>query len=248
MQGSILASVMIVIGSFAFSVHAAPATETADVALVMAVDVSSSVNSARFALQREGIAEGLETKAVLDAIVGGPSQKIELAIVEWSEQQQVLLGWKIIRGPADLDEVVRILRTEPRPRVGWKTDVGGGISKALSLFDSAPLAPARKIIDVSGDGAQNQGNFSADQARNAALARGVTVNGLPITSGDEPGVDRWYKAHVVGGDGAFMIVANGHEGFADAIRQKLAQEIAGRVPAFRLALNDGAHRFCPLGQ
>ncbi len=245
MQGSVLASLMIVLGSIASGAHAAPPTGTADVALVMAVDVSSSVNAARFALQREGIAEGLKSKAVLDAIAGGPYQKIELAIIEWSEQQQILLDWKIIRGPADLDEVVRTLKTKARPRVGWKTDVGGGIAKALSLFDSAPLTPARKIIDVSGDGAQNEGHFAADQARNAAVARGVTVNGLPITSGDEPEVDRWYKTHVVGGVGAFMIVANGHEGFSDAIRQKLAQEIAGRVPEGRLALNEGAHAALP---
>jgi hypothetical protein len=221
--------------TFAFPNPAAPATEEADVALVMAVDVSSSVNDARFALQRQGIADGLKSQAVLDAVASGSSQKIELAIVEWSEQQEVLLDWKIISGPADLDEVAQILKTKVRPRVGWKTNIGGGIAKAFSLFDSAPLAAARKIIDVSGDGAQNEGHLSADQARDAAIAGGVTLNGLPITSGDEPEVDRWYRAHVVGGDGAFMIVANGHDSFSDAIRQKLALEIAGRVPEFRLA-------------
>jgi Protein of unknown function (DUF1194) len=235
MQGWVLAAATLTLGTFAFASPAVPATDGADVALVMAVDVSSSVDSARFALQREGIAEGLKSPAVLDAIAGGPSRKIELAIIEWSEQQQVLLDWKVIRGPADLDQVVQTLRTTARPRVGWKTDVGGGITKALSLFDSAPLAAARKVIDVSGDGAQNEGHLSADQARDAALAGGATVNGLPITSGDEPNVDKWYSAHVVGGAGAFMIVANGHEGFSDAIRQKLTIEIAGRVPEFRLA-------------
>jgi len=231
----ILAAATLALSTLVLGNSIAQATEEADVALVMAVDVSSSVDDARFALQREGIAEGLKSQAVLDAVAGGSSRRIELAIIEWSEQQEVLLDWKIISGPADLDEVAQALRTKIRPRVGWKTDIGGGIAKALSLFDTAPLAAARKIIDVSGDGAQNDGQLSADQERDAAIGRGVTLNGLPITSGDEPDVDRWYKAHVVGGEGAFMIVANGHGSFADAIRQKLTLEIAGRAPPYHLA-------------
>jgi uncharacterized protein DUF1194 len=220
---------------FATVACAPPVAAQADVALVMAVDVSSSVNDKRFQLQREGIAEGLQSRAVLDAVAAGPRQTIELAIVEWSEEQQLLVDWTIIRGPADLDAVVHTLRTKMRPRVGWKTNTGGGIANAIALFDSAPLRADRKVIDVSGDGEQNYGHISAARARDAALAKDITINGLPITSGDEPDVDRWYKTNVVGGEGAFMIVANGHENFADAMRKKLALEVAGLTPTVRLA-------------
>jgi hypothetical protein len=212
----------------------------ADVALVMAVDVSSSVTDERFQLQRDGIAQSLESRAVLDAIAGGPSQTIELAIIEWSEEQTVLLDWTIIRTPGDLDQVVRALHTTLRPKVGWKTDLGGGIAKAVAMLDSAPLAASRRIIDVSGDGQQNCGHISADQARNTALAKDITINGLPITSGDEPEVDHWYQEHVIGGEGAFMIVANGHDRFADAMRRKLTLEIAGLAPLARFARGNEA--------
>jgi hypothetical protein len=206
-----------------------PAAAQADLALVMAVDVSSSVNEERFSLQREGIANGLESNEILNAIAGGPHQTIELAIVEWSERQYVVVDWTIIHRRADLDAVLHALRNNPRPNAGFKTNVAGGIVAAIALFDSAPLLADRKIIDVSGDGQQNDGNLAAEAARDAAIAKDITVNGLPITSGDEPEVDRWYKAHVVGGDGAFMVVANGHDGFSEALRKKLSLEVAGRT-------------------
>jgi len=206
----------------------------ADLALVLAVDVSSSINDERFKLQREGIAEGLESKEILDAIASGPRQTIELAVVEWSEDQSVLVDWTIVRNRADMDSVLAALRTKPRPRVGYRTNVGGGIGKAIALFDSAPLVPERKVVDVSGDGEQNHGKLKAEQVRDAAVAKDITINGLPITSGEEPEVDRWYESHVVGGDGAFMIVANGYAGFSDAMRKKLALEVAGVSPTIRL--------------
>jgi hypothetical protein len=226
-----------VVADLLLAAHGAAAQ--ADVALVMAVDVSSSVDEERFQLQRDGIARSLESQAVADAIAGGPHQTIELAIIEWSEAQSVLLDWTIIRGPADIERVIHLLQAQQRPTVGWKTDIGGGIAKAVALLDSAPLAASRRIIDVSGDGQQNCGHISADQARSAALAGSITINGLPITSGDEPDVDRWYEQHVVGGEGAFLIVANGHERFADAMRKKLALEIAGLEPVSRLAAAHG---------
>jgi uncharacterized protein DUF1194 len=216
---------------FVASHHAAA---QADLALILAVDVSSSIDDARFKLQREGIARGLESRDVLEAIATGPRQTIELAVVEWSEEQIVLVDWTIVRNRADMESVVDALRTQPRPRVGYSTNVGGGIGKAIALFDSAPLLPERKVIDVSGDGQQNNGKIAAEQVRDAALAQNITINGLPITSGEEPEVDRWYKAHVVGGDASFMIVANGYDSFSDAMRKKLVLEVAGAAPPIRL--------------
>jgi hypothetical protein len=207
----------------------------ADLALVMAVDVSASVNDERFKLQRDGIADGLTSRAVLDAVTAGPHATIELAIVEWSEEQSVLLDWTIIHDRADLDAVAEIVRHKERPQVGWRTNVGGGIAKAAALFDTAPLAADRKVIDVSGDGQHNSGKLTAEVARDVAIANDVTINGLPITSGEEPKVDQWYKDHVVGGAGAFMIVANGHGNFTDAMRMKLSLEVAGLSPRVALA-------------
>ena len=220
-------------GLFFLAPHGAAAQ--ADLALVMAVDVSASVDDERFKLQRDGIADGLTSRAVLDAVAGGPHATIELAIVEWSEQQNVLLDWTIIRDRADLDAVADILRRAERPQVGWRTNVGGGIAKAAALFDTAPLLADRRVIDVSGDGQHNSGTLTAEQARDLAVANDVTINGLPITSGEEPEVDRWYREHVVGGAGAFMIVANGHANFTDAMRMKLALEVAGLIPGVTLA-------------
>jgi hypothetical protein len=204
-----------------------PAAAQADIALVLAVDVSSSINEERFGLQREGIARGLESREILEAIAAGPHQTIELAVIEWSERQHVVVDWTIIRGPADLEPVLKALRTSPRPDVGFKTNVAAGIVNAAGMFETMPLAADRKIIDVSGDGRQNEGKLAADVARDGAVAQDITINGLPITSGEEPEVDAWYRTHVVGGDGAFMVVANGHDGFADAMRKKLSLEVAG---------------------
>ncbi len=216
-------------------IAARPAAAQADLALVLAVDVSSSINEERFGLQREGIARGLESREILDAIGGGPHQTIELAIIEWSERQHVVVDWTVIHGRADLEPVLKALRTSPRPNVGYKTNVAAGIVNASGLFETAPLLADRKIIDVSGDGQQNEGKLAAEAARDAAVAEDITINGLPITSGEEPEVDRWYRAHVVGGDGAFMVVANGHDDFADAMRKKLSLEVAGAPLETRFA-------------
>jgi hypothetical protein len=212
-----------------------PAAAQADIALVLAVDVSSSINEQRFGLQREGIARGLESREILEAIAGGPHQTIELAIIEWSERQHVVVDWTIIRSRTDLDAVLKALRTSPRPDVGFKTNVAASIVNAAGMFETMPLAADRKIIDVSGDGQQNEGKLAAELARDEAVAQDITVNGLPITSGEEPEVDAWYRTHVVGGDGAFMVVANGHDGFADAMRKKLSLEVAGVTVKWRFA-------------
>jgi Protein of unknown function (DUF1194) len=206
---------------------AAPAAAAqADLALVIAVEVSSSVNDERFHLQ---------SPDVLAAVTAGPHRTIEIAIVEWSEQQTVLVDWTVIHGASDLRAVAETLRDRARPQVGWRTDVAGGIGKAIALFDSAPLVAERNVIDVSGDGEQNSGKIAAAAARDDAVAREITINGLPITSGAEPHVDHWYKDHVVGGAGAFMVVANGHDQFSDAMRMKLATEVAGGMPPVSFA-------------
>jgi hypothetical protein len=214
---------------------AARAQRTVDVALVLAVDVSSSVDDDRFKLQREGIAAALDSDDFAAVVSGGASQTIEIAVLEWAEEQRVVVPWTVVHGRADLAELALRLRRSERVWLHPKTDPAGGIAAADRLFASMPRSAARQVIDVSGDGRQNTGEISTIESRDAAVARGATVNGLPIVLGDDPNVDGWYRDNVIGGPGAFLIVANGYEAFADAFRQKVTLEIAGLVPPQRFA-------------
>ena len=203
------------------------AAAQADVALVLAIDVSGSITDQRFALQREGIARALDSDALAAALAAGAHQTLEIAVVEWAEEQDLAVPWTVVRSRQDLADLAQKLRRAPRAWVHTKTDPGGGIAAADTLFAKAPQPPERKVIDVSGDGKQNTGELPTTEMRDGAVAHGVTINGLPITSGDEPHVDDWYRANVVGGDGAFMVVAEGYDAFAEAFAQKLTREIVG---------------------
>ncbi len=207
------------------------AVAQADVALVLAVDVSGSVSDERFKLQREGIAKALDSDDVAAVVSSGNHRAIEIAVIEWAEEQALIVPWTVVRSRQDLAEVALRLRSMPRSWVHTRTDPSGGIAAADALFTKAPLQPERKVIDVSGDGEQNAGEIPTTEARDAAIARDITINGLPITSGDDPHVDDWYRANVVGGPGHFMVVADGFDAFADAFRRKLTIEIAGSAPA-----------------
>ncbi len=211
------------------------AAAQADLALVLAVDVSGSVSDERFQLQREGIAKALDSDDFANVVSAGNYRTIEIAVVEWAEEQSVIVPWTVVRGREDLAQVALRLRSMPRTWVHTRTDPSGGIAAADALFNKAPLLPERKVIDLSGDGEQNTGEVPTTEARDAAMARDVTINGLPITSGDEPHVDDWYRANVVGGPGHFMVVADGFDAFADAFRRKLTTEVAGLTPGRLLA-------------
>ena len=211
------------------------AAAQADVALVLAVDVSGSVSEERFHLQREGIAEALDSDAFAAALSSGGHGAVEIAVVEWAEEQAVIVPWTVLRNRGELKALAERLRRAPRSWVHTRTDPSGGIAAAERLFASVPLRPERRVIDVSGDGVQNAGEIPTGEARDEAVARDITLNGLPITSGDEPHVDEWYRANVVGGPGHFMIVADGFAAFADAFRQKLATEVAGATSPARFA-------------
>ena len=202
----------------------------ADVALVLAIDVSGSVDENRFKLQREGIAAALESEAVVAAVLSGVNQAIEIAVIEWAEEQRVLVPWIVLRGRDDLEALATHLRGAGRSWVHTMTDPGGGISAAAQLFAAEPLVGLRRVIDVSGDGRQNAGEVATADARDAAVSDGITVNGLPIASEREPGIEDWYQANVVGGPGAFLVAADGYDAFAAAFRRKLTLEIAGMTP------------------
>jgi Protein of unknown function (DUF1194) len=221
---------------------ASAASDRADVALVLAIDVSGSIDDNHFRLQREGIAAALESEGFYAAVSIGANQTIEIAVVEWAEEQRVVLPWTVIHGRSDLAALATRLRRANRSWVHTMTDPGGGISAGERLFAAQPVAADRHVIDVSGDGRQNTGDLATADARDAAVSHGVTVNGLPITSGDDPQVDDWYRANVVGGPGAFLVVADGYAAFTEALRQKLILEVAGPTPGRMLALAPNRRR------
>jgi hypothetical protein len=198
-----------------------------DVAIVLAVDSSGSINSREFALQREGYARALTDPRVLDAIASGPRGAIALALFEWSGPMfnTLVVPWKRIASPADAEAV---LRATPRSIFGGGTAVGAAIARAASLFPGSGFEATRRVIDVSGDGANNRGP-PAEPARDVAVAAGITINGLPIL-GAEPYVDNYYRESVIGGPDAFLIVARDYDDFARAVLEKLYRElrISGR--------------------
>jgi len=212
-------------------------TRSSDLALVLAVDVSGSIDDDRFNLQREGIAAALESDELSAAISHGINQTMEIAVIEWAEEQRVVLPWTVVRGHDDLAALAGDLRRAGRSWLHTMTDPGGGIAAAEHLFVAQPLPARRQVIDVSGDGRQNTGARSTADARDDAVSRGITLNGLPITSGDDPDVDVWYRLNVIGGPGAFVVVANGYDAFAEAFRQKLTLEVAGLTPGRSLAFS-----------
>jgi hypothetical protein len=226
-------------------VAAAPfarAAEQVDLLLVLASDVSRSVDQAKFQLQREGYAAAISDKRVLEAVTAGRHRRIAVAFVEWSgvSSQRVVIDWSVIDGPDAARKFGDQLIELPRS-FAERTSISGGIDFSMALLERAPFEAPRKTIDVSGDGTNNSGR-DVTLARDAAVAKGVTINGLVILS-DRPmvwnpehtnppgGLANYYQTNVVGGPGAFVIVAEDHNSFGQAIVKKLIAEIAEGGPA-----------------
>ena len=205
-----------------------------DVALVLAVDVSGSVNGERFELQRQGYAKAFTSPEVLGAIASGPNHAILVTLVEWSgsEHQQQTIGWTVIDGPAAAERFGSAVAEAPRAFADW-TSISGAIDYAVKLLATVDAQPTRKVIDVSGDGINNNGRDLA-AARAEALATGLTINGLPILW-DYPELDTYYRDNVIGGPGAFAVVAHDFGDFGNALLGKLVREIAGTDPLRRYA-------------
>lgn len=236
---------------------AAPACAAEDgvaTALVVSVDVSGSVDETRFRLQMEGIAGALETPAVLAAITGNPGG-IFFAMVTWADEAELSVGWRRIASKADAKAAAALVRGVPR-QTGDFTCVGRMMAAVTaSVLPALPVQADRVVVDVSGDGADNCTEpDTLRQQRQALLATGATVNGLPILVPGEndvvgagafraPGyglrempiqedarvsLEQWYRANVVGGPGAFILAAQGYGDFARALRQKFVIEIGLR--------------------
>jgi Protein of unknown function (DUF1194) len=237
-----IALVLVVIG---LPVGAATADDNeVDLLLVLAADVSRSVDAEKFKLQREGYAAAITDPRVVKAMTQGSRRRIALCFIEWADdyEQSVIVSWSLIEGAEDARRFAGLVRTAPRVHSG-RTSIGAGIDYALVQLGRAPFRSARRVIDVSGDGTSNA-ERTVTLARDEALARGVTINGLAILS-DKPmstnprhthppgGLAAYYQANVIGGPNAFVVEAVGFDDFGRSLIGKLIKEIAdaGRVDA-----------------
>jgi hypothetical protein len=206
---------------------AAPGERAVDVALVLAVDVSSSVDEARFRLQQSGYATAFRSPQVQAALLSGGEHAVAIAYVQWAGagSQHLVLTWTLVDSEAAASALAD--RIEASDRLGeGSTSISGAITFSMGLLDASPYPSARRIIDVSGDGANNSGRL-AHLARDDAVAAGITINGLPILA-VEPELDRYYRDNVIGGPGAFLVPATSFTTFARAIADKLVREVADR--------------------
>jgi hypothetical protein len=220
-----------------FSAPRAHAAGDVDLLLVLAVDVSRSIDQGKFLLQRDGYAAAVSNRGVLDAIKSGPNQKIGLEFVEWSGYgaQKVVIDWTVIDGPDSARRFADQIVEAPRSFAD-RTSISGGIEFAAAQLSASPFNAPRRIIDVSGDGTNNAGR-EVTAARDDVVAKGIIINGLVILSDNQVlfnaehtnppgGLEKYYRDHVIGGPGAFVMVAENFEAFGRAIVKKLIAEIA----------------------
>jgi hypothetical protein len=197
-----------------------------DLQLALMVDASGSVNQARFELQRRGYVGALRNPRVLQAILGGAQQSIAITMVQWTGAflHVTVLPWTLLNNQDSVLSAAKRIEDTPRQLFGGGTSISGAIDHAMTLFPQSPFKSERRVIDISGDGANNSGR-SVISARDEAVKAGVIINGLPILA-FETDLDRYYHDFVIGGPGAFMVVAKDFESFADAILKKMIVEIA----------------------
>ena len=212
-----------------------------DVELVLAVDVSYSMDMDELAIQREGYAQAIISKEFLQALKTGPNGKISVTYFEWaaSSDQKIIIPWRVIDGPETADAVANEIMKTPIRRAS-RTSISGAINFAMPLFDENPYRGLRRVIDISGDGPNNNGS-PVTIARDAALEKGITINGLPImvkepsySTMDIDNLDFYYEDCVIGGPGSFVVTIKDRDRFKEAIRTKLLLEVAGRTPERRI--------------
>lgn len=219
-----------------------------DLLLVLAADVSRSIDAAKFQLQRDGYAAAVADPRVLETIRAGRNGRIGLTFMEWSGigAQRVVIDWMLISDAESAKAFGDRLLESPRSFAN-RTSISGAIEFAMAQLGRAPFAARRQAIDVSGDGTNNSGRDVAE-LRDQAVAKGITINGLAILS-ETPlpwnpehtnppgGLDHYYRTNVIGGPGAFVMVAKNFDSFGEAIISKLIAEVAqAREPRSRMAV------------
>jgi hypothetical protein len=212
----------------------AQAAEPVDIELVLAVDVSLSMSPTELDIQRRGYAAALTDNSVLEAIAQGGYGRIAVTYFEWAgnTMQRVVVPWSVIETRADAERFAERLSAQP-PNSARRTSISGAIEFGVDLFAESGFSGQKRVIDISGDGPNNQG-APVTGARDAAVAQGIVINGLPLmTSGgftsvyDVSDLDRYYADCVIGGPGSFMVPVNDWSQFPEAIRRKLVLELAG---------------------
>jgi hypothetical protein len=235
---------------------AAHAREPVDVALVLAVDVSRSMSPRELEIQRDGYAAALAHPDVIRAIAQGAYGRIAVTMFEWagSGSVRLVLDWTLVESAADAERVAEtVRRSQPFPQ--RRTSISGAIGHGLARLDAAPYEGFRKVIDISGDGPNNQGG-PVLEARAKALERRIVINGLPLMTREGPGggfniddLDVYYANCVIGGPGSFLVPVTQWDQFPEAIRRKLILEIGGIVPlqtTVRLAQAFGSQGLRPV--
>jgi hypothetical protein len=224
----------LILGSGVPASPPASAAEPVDVELVIAVDVSLSMSTEELEIQRRGYAAALVDDNVIEAIKDGTYGRIAATYVEWAGQntQHIVVPWTIISSREEAQAFVDKLTANP-PNSARRTSISGALLFATDLLAESGYRGVKRVIDVSGDGANNQG-APVDAVRDGVVAQGIVVNGLPLmTNGGMPSVfdidhlDVYYANCVIGGSGAFMVPVNDWSQFPEAIRRKLVLELAG---------------------
>ena len=197
-----------------------------DLHLVLAVDTSGSVNTERYELQRNGYAAAFRDRRVLQAVRSGHTRAIAITLVQWTgpAMQVQVLPWTFITDAASIGTFADEIAAAHRRLYGGGTSISGAIDYAASLFARSPFTGGRRVIDISGDGANNRGR-PAEAARDEAIKAGIVINGLPILE-LEPDLEEFYRRNVIGGPNAFVIPVTRFEEFGDAVLKKLILEIA----------------------
>lgn len=209
-----------------------------DVELILAIDASGSVDDDRFELQKRGFAAAFRSQKVLNAIRAGDHRAIAVFMLQWTgpPQQEVMVPWTYVNDEISAARVAAAIEAAPRRLMGGGTSISGAIDYSVKAMATSPYRGTKRVIDVSGDGANNIGR-PAEQARDEAVRQGMQINGLPILT-VEPDLDQYYRKNVIGGPGAFAIVAKNYDQYADAILRKLVTEISqDQRPGYAFAAN-----------
>ena len=233
------AIVAALVGCLAFAAGAR--AEQVDLLLVLAADVSRSIDDGEFNLQRKGYAQAMTDPRVLRAIVGGRHHAIAITFVEWAgaPEQNVVIDWTVVRDEEGAGAVAATMLSAQRSFLG-RTSISAAIDFSMERLAVAPAEADKRIIDISGDGTNNSGR-AVTEARDQAVAAGITINGLAIINTQanpgyafhtQPpgGLPKYYEENVIGGPGAFLIQVENFDTFAEAITRKLVTEIAGAPP------------------
>lgn len=213
----------------------ANATEPVDVELVLAADISLSMSPDELHIQRQGYAQALTDPQVMNAIASGSYGKIAVTYFEWAghRSQYVIVPWTIIAGQADAERVAKQL-SSPTPRQSRRTSISGALDFAADLLAASNFRGVRRVIDISGDGPNNEG-LAVDAVRDTVVTQKIIVNGLPVMAAsadlmpyDVAELDRYYSECVIGGPGSFVMPVTNWAQFPEALRRKLLLELAGQ--------------------